>query len=163
MPNYKNGKIYKIVSNQTNECYVGSTCIKYLSTRFAKHKFNYNNKIAEKSLKILKYNDCKIVLIENYSCNSKDELRMREEYYRKLLDTTNERKCILKTDEMRKYKNEKQKIYNKNNKEKLKNWRKQKIICECGTVITKGCYNKHKNRKQHNNFMDGKWIFNIQY
>ena len=38
MPDYKQGKIYKIISNQTNLVYVGSTAMPRLSIRMAKHR-----------------------------------------------------------------------------------------------------------------------------
>ena len=39
---YQNGKIYKIVSNQTDKIYIGSTACPRLCTRLAQHKSNYN-------------------------------------------------------------------------------------------------------------------------
>ncbi len=40
MPNYQNGKIYKIVSSQTPLVYIGCT-VQKLSTRFSMHKCDY--------------------------------------------------------------------------------------------------------------------------
>ena len=42
MVNYKNGKIYKIISDKTDKFYVGSTAQLYLSTRMATHKCKHN-------------------------------------------------------------------------------------------------------------------------
>lgn len=83
---YKNGKIYKIICNETNDIYIGSTGEKYLSNRFANHrsalkKYNEGKTNYVSSFEIVKYESSRIVLIEIYSCNSKDELRAREEYW----------------------------------------------------------------------------------
>ncbi len=41
MPDYKLGKIYKIVCNITGKVYYGSTCEPTLARRLAKHAGNY--------------------------------------------------------------------------------------------------------------------------
>lgn len=79
MINYQNGKIYKIVSAQTDKIYVGSTTKKYLSSRMAEHR-SLSKKTEKKqctSNRITQYSDAKIVLLESYPCNSKDELLAR--------------------------------------------------------------------------------------
>jgi hypothetical protein len=77
MPNYKNSKIYKLVSLQTDKIYIGSTT-QPLYKRFGKHKtVGYNCMSKE----LIKYDDCKIILIENFECNNKEELHARERYY----------------------------------------------------------------------------------
>lgn len=87
---YQNGKIYKIVSDQTCDVYIGSSAQKYLSMRMRQHRDEYNiwKKDNSKrqyisSFELLKYDDARIILVENYPCNTKDELRAREEYHRK--------------------------------------------------------------------------------
>lgn len=84
---YKNGKIYKITSNQTEKWYIGSSTQK-LYDRIANHRANYklwqNNPDKYDfvtSYDIIKYDDHKIELIEEYPCNTKQELRQRENYY----------------------------------------------------------------------------------
>mmetsp|Transcript_32665 Transcript_32665/g.38319 ORF Transcript_32665/g.38319 Transcript_32665/m.38319 type:complete len:103 (+) Transcript_32665:95-403(+) len=69
MVNYKNGKIYKIVCNETNEIYIGSTT-QTLTDRLCQHvsKFKHNNPRAcmfkndQKEFldKFIKENKCKI-------------------------------------------------------------------------------------------------------
>jgi len=88
--NKADGKIYKIISDSTDKIYIGSTTKKKLSERLSQHRKDYrkwlkNPKKYDRitSFEILKYCDCRIVLIENYPCNNKDELRQREEFYRK--------------------------------------------------------------------------------
>jgi hypothetical protein len=78
MVNYQNGKIYKLISSMTDKIYVGSTCLPYLCQRLGNHK-NASN--TSKSKEMLQYDDVKIVLLEAYPCNSKDELLTREQHY----------------------------------------------------------------------------------
>ena len=75
---YQNGKIYKLISAQTDDIYIGSTK-NLLSERFERHKSNFKNKCKYiSSDEILKYEDAKIELIENYSTTSKFFLEVRE-------------------------------------------------------------------------------------
>ncbi len=85
MPDFLNGKIYKIICNITNKIYIGSTC-KTLNSRISNHKNDYKRNLAGSyghctSHEIIKNNDYKIELIENYPCNSKKELLEREKYF----------------------------------------------------------------------------------
>ena len=83
MTDYKNGKIYAIKSNETEEIYIGSTCAT-LKTRFSSHKSNYKRSLLgvkfrdSCSGKILKYADAYIELIENFPCETRQELLDRE-------------------------------------------------------------------------------------
>ena len=136
MPNYQNGKIYKITSPSTNKIYVGSTT-RLLNLRFRDHKYHYKTgKIS--SAKMLQYNDCVIELIEEYPCNSKKELCEREQFYMNLnkdnlVNFYNSiRKCT--KEYLNKYRSEpknkeKMCVYNKNYKEKNKEKliKKQKV------------------------------------
>lgn len=81
---YNKGKIYKIVSpSHPNLIYYGST-VQALSVRFGGHKrrkqesLKYQNVNSYTSEQILQYEDATIYLVENFSCNSKEELRKRE-------------------------------------------------------------------------------------
>ena len=75
MPNYQNGKIYGIRSvSNPDLLYVGSTTDQ-LSKRLYQHK-NKSNKSTSKQ--IIDLGDAYIELIENYACNSKEELLKRE-------------------------------------------------------------------------------------
>ena len=78
MPDYSLSKIYKLVSNKTTDIYIGS-CLMRLSTRLSNHK-NISNTCASKKLFT---NDAiiTIVLLENYPCNTKNELKARELFH----------------------------------------------------------------------------------
>ena len=83
---YQRGKIYKIISNQTDDVYYGSTIEIVLSNRLAKHRNNYKSWLSEKfpyitSFEIMKYSDAKIILLESYPCTSRYELIGREQFY----------------------------------------------------------------------------------
>ena len=64
MVNYNDGKIYKIINENNEIIYIGST-VQTLCIRYHIHKLKSPNN--------------KIILIENYSCNSKEELCKKEQ------------------------------------------------------------------------------------
>ena len=75
MPNYNNGKVYKIVNNIDNMIYIGSTTCK-LCNRMNVHRYNMNNNknaTLYKHMRKLGVHNFSIVLIENYPCSSKDQ------------------------------------------------------------------------------------------
>ena len=96
MPNYQDGKIYKIISQHSDKCYVGSTTLKYLSSRMAEHRSSYKNNLPITSKYILELGDYEIVLLELCPCNSKDELHKRERHYMDILDCVNKNKSRTK-------------------------------------------------------------------
>jgi len=158
-PNYKNGKIYKLVSDHVDKVYIGSTQLKYLCLRLGTHKQHYKNWVLKKrnyitSFDILKYDDVKIILLESFPCNTKDELCARERYYIETLDCVNKRipgrtmKEYVAQPHMREIARKKSKIYYNNNKQKVldreKSRRIHKIKCNCGSSVIKAHYEKHK-------------------
>lgn len=80
MSNYKNGKIYKLTSPNTHMIYIGST-IQPLETRFIIHRHETKHNKGNSSANMFIWGDPQIELIENYPCNSKKELLLREQYY----------------------------------------------------------------------------------
>lgn len=74
MPNYQLGKIYSIKSPNTNKVYIGSSTVS-LEKRFAQHKLQ-NNSCTSKE--IIDARDSYIELLENYPCQSREELNRRE-------------------------------------------------------------------------------------
>jgi len=120
MVNYKDGKIYKIVDNTNGDIYIGSTCCKLLCQRLRQHKNDYKRCINKKrvnnitSYEIIKNNDYYIELIENFPCDSKDELHKRERHYIKTL------KCVNNVIPLRS-----RKEYYEDNKKKLISDRKE--------------------------------------
>ena len=83
MNRYNNGKIYSIRSHQTDDVYIGSTCM-LLSKRLYQHKINYKCWLVKtqpyecSSFKLAKFDDCYIELVEDYPCENKQQLNRRE-------------------------------------------------------------------------------------
>ena len=93
MPNYQNGKIYKIFNYDNDDVYYGST-IETLSRRMSKHRANLKSYKQGKyhyttSFKILEVPSATIELVEYCPCNTKEELLQREQYYIKNNDCVN--------------------------------------------------------------------------
>jgi hypothetical protein len=174
MSKYQNGKIYKIISENTDKIYIGSTILNYLCSRYSTHtgtfrKFeNGTGKKQCSSFEILKHGNNKIILIELYPCNSKDELHAREQYYIDL----NKSICvnILKSyvgDNKEEYYKQSKKEYQIKNIEKIKiqrnqfreeNREKLRMIdaetkkCElCDFECRKCHYNRHCKSQPHLN------------
>lgn len=75
--NLQLGKIYKVMNIDTGEVYFGSTCERLLCNRMSKYrasKRRFNNVMGDIS-------KCKIYLVENYPCETKEELLRRERFY----------------------------------------------------------------------------------
>jgi len=150
MPNYQNGKIYSIRSHLTDDVYIGST-IETLANRMSGHKTYYKRWLITKkhyttSYKIIEkdFENCYIELVENYPCNSKNELERREgeiirattcvnKYIagRTKKEWENDNKEILAEKQKKYNDNNKEKIaertkkYNDNNKEKIAEYKKE--------------------------------------
>ena len=85
MQKYSRGKIYRIIAPDKT-CYIGST-IDTLVSRFGNHRRSYKswkNGNVKRPCSVVKMFDeygienCKIELVENFSCESKKELDRRE-------------------------------------------------------------------------------------
>ena len=142
MRDYKEGKIYKIVCDNTGLTYYGSTCEKRLSRRLSKHRTNYTSYLKNPennfrtSFKILEGGNYNIVLVEHYPCNSKEELLQKERFYIEKNECVNRNIPTRTYEKYYKYYSqlnaEKLKLYNKNyreeNKEKLNEYKKNYIL-----------------------------------
>ena len=81
---YKNGKIYKIVSDLTDKIYIGST-VQPLYKRYHEHNSHSKKGIVNcTSAELIKLGETRIELIEDYPCERKEQLNAREGYYIKL-------------------------------------------------------------------------------
>jgi hypothetical protein len=183
MPDYKNGKIYKLWSPEGDEIYIGST-IQPLYARLSAHKKTKNC-----SAKILfeKYDDVRIELIECVPCDNKEQLNKKEGEYIRKLDCINRNiagrtKKEYREDNKEKikeytkeyyqdnkehvkecrennkeYKKEYDKEYKKNNKEKINGYKKEyykkKITCECGKTFRIDSKPRHERSKVHQAFI----------
>jgi hypothetical protein len=120
MVNYQNGKIYKIIDYTNDNIYIGSTCEK-LCRRIQKHKASYkcylNPNVKQgymRSFDILKNNNFKIILIEDYPCKNKEQLLSREQYWIDKLNCINHNNPI---HDNKKY----QQKWRDNNRDKINN------------------------------------------
>ena len=95
--NYQNGKIYCIRNTITDDIYVGSSCEPHLSKRMVKHRSSAKangrdkNMLLYQKMNELGIENFYIELIENYPCESKDQLRAREGHYIREMATLNKR------------------------------------------------------------------------
>jgi hypothetical protein len=161
MVNYGNGKIYKIISDQTDKIYIGSTTKKYLSQRMDKHRSDYILFSQKQyghyitAYEITKYDDAEIVLLESCPCKNKDELKQRERFYIE----KNKGICVNKNIPGRGQK-EYMKDYIEKNKRRIKNENKIRYkkripyycdVCNCN--IKCGIKTQHEKTLKHCNNM----------
>ena len=95
MPDYSKGKIYKLVSNHTDDIYIGSTC-DLLPKRLYQHKHSYESyKYGKRnyisSFEICKYDDVRILLMKEYPCENKQQLERKEGKYQQKYECVNNR------------------------------------------------------------------------
>ena len=151
MPDYQNGKIYKIWSPEGDDIYIGSTT-EILCRRLAAHKSDYNiGRTTTSRILFEKYTDVRIELMEEFPCDKKSKLIAREGHYIRILN------CVNKTIPDRTYKEyceqnknhilEYHKEYYENNKEKLLEYNKEyyKNNKESIAEKTKEYYEDNKN------------------
>jgi hypothetical protein len=126
MPDYQQGKIYKLYINDL--LYIGSTAQPRLSLRLGQHKNNYKRwvKNGEKymsSFELFKVGIPTIELVELFPCGSKDELNAREGYHQRANDCVNKyiagRSSTEYYEENRQRLIERQNVYNAANRQRL--------------------------------------------
>jgi len=124
---YINGKIYALISESAQITYYGST-IQRLSQRQAEHQRDYRNHLNNNGYKcssfdVLKHQDAKIILIEEFPCKTRLELEQREGHWQKNNPCINiymagrDSKKYRKTDEFR----ESHKLYMREYRNRNKN------------------------------------------
>jgi len=176
MVNYNNGKIYKIEDLAGEMCYIGSTTKERLCQRMVQHRSRYTAWKAAKGDKYTVFDifekygidNCRIVLVETYPCESKDELTSREAHYIRNLACVN--KCIPgRTDDQyyqdnidqillkqkKHYNENKEKIkekvkeYYQDNKPTIKAYKAISYTCVCGSHYTNSTKARHMKTKHH--------------
>jgi hypothetical protein len=183
MDKYKNGKIYQITNLTHTKFYIGSTT-ESLSNRMAKHRNIYMQYLEGKRQTRMSVfelfeedgpHNCKILLIELFPCNSKEELNAREGTHiinnqcvnKQIAGRTQKQYIAENKDKIR----EIQRLYRENNKDKVKENKaayyqknrekileqeKVTIICECGCSIIKKLLQKHMKTDKHISIMNNK-------
>ena len=163
---YNNGKIYKLVSEQTDKIYIGSTCLKNLKSRLYQHRANlkeYNTDNTKydyvTSFELVKYKDCQIILLELVNVSTKAELLIRETYYFNTMNNIVNKIAPYRTDEDKKkyhenYRennreliNNKAKLYRENNLQKMAD-RDKKYYEQNKDIINQKKKEKYQKNKQ---------------
>lgn len=183
---YSKAKIYKIVAdtNEEYQPYIGST-IEELCQRMSAHRSKYKRwKIGGTKYSSFDLFDrfgvdkCKIILLEEYPCDNKMKLLMKErEWFDKIEccnklrpHRTNEELVIQqKKCDFEYYQKNCERIkikateYREKNKEKINKHmkeynqkRKQKITCECGDIICLFSLYNHRKTQKHISFISQK-------
>jgi hypothetical protein len=169
---YRQGKIYKVISPNSDMVYIGSTALT-LKVRMSTHHGGYylwKNGIGGKNrvYELMELGDTEIILVENFPCDTREELRTREGEV--MLNTSN---CCNKNLPMRyviprpagmtqtefnkHYQREYQRQYSNENKEKValrkKNWQDNKYKTNKGIykcTVCDRCFCSASSEKHHN-------------
>lgn len=130
MSNYKNGKIYEVVSNGGS--YIGSTTCS-LCSRLTKHVSAF--KRYERGViryitifDVLSHTDYYIKLIEHYPCDNKNELLEREKYWIQNMKCVNKCLPILSAEDKQKYSREYHREYHQKMKDDPTYKKMRKIV-----------------------------------
>ena len=140
---YQNGKIYRIVCEETGRQYIGSTC-STLVKRFSNHKRSRDCTCKD-------FINPKIILIEDYPCDRKEQLLMRERYHMENTECVNLYRPIITKEE----KEEKYIKYKLDNKDRFNEFKRQRKICECGSNVSHGALERHKKTAKHKRLLGG--------
>jgi hypothetical protein len=163
---YQNSKIYRIINDENDEVYVGST-YNMLCRRMEKHRshrFQYAHRPLYKLMNEIGIAKFHIELIEEYPCDNKEQLRKREGHFIRGMGTLNmvieerTKKEYKETNKdkieyMAKYREEKKdqilaktKEYRENHKDEIKQYKinnKEHILAQ-----NKEYYERTKEHKQ---------------
>jgi group I intron endonuclease len=166
---YTKARVYKLTNDQTDDEYVGSTC-NPLYKRLGQHKADStkerckNRPLYQLMNKIGKQN-FQMVLLEEYPCENREQLRARESYYIKLLKptlnkidavTNNEKRAQYAKDYYKENSNkivEYSRLYREKNGDRISARRNQPYLCECGSVITLCGKGHHAQTAKHKSYI----------
>ena len=136
--------------------YIGST--KDFNQRKKCHKNVCNNiNHANHNLKVYQiirenggWDCCEMIPIEECECENTIQAHIREEELRKEYNAEmNTKKAYIDENGKKQHKKEYNKEYQDTNKEIVLQKKKEKITCECGSIICKRDKSKHLNTKKH--------------
>ena len=142
MSKYKTGKIYRIYCDGSNKYYIGST-IHSLEHRLSIHENSKNTCSSKELINNSRY-DINIELLENYPCNNRNELLLREtEWIKKNI----------------------QNVVNKEmpsiNEDNINNSTSGYYRCDCGSIIKNSSKKDHNETNKHKNYINNKINNNI--
>lgn len=123
MVNYKNAKIYMIKSQDHEQVYIGSTTYT-LKQRLQSHFKDLRRNKYCTAQDLLKTDNYEMILIEEFPCNTMNELKQRERFFIENFNTIN--KVIpLQTQKEYYYKNRDKLLQYKKDRYKKKNLLKE--------------------------------------
>ena len=101
-----------------------------------------------------KHTDYKIILIELFPCNSKDELLSREQFHIDLAGNgcTNMHKAYTGLTAQEYHVQYDMQRYEQN-KETIAEYKKQKVMCDCGTLLTRSNTARHEKTFIHTEYL----------
>jgi hypothetical protein len=147
MVDYSDSLIYKICCKDPliTDIYVGSTRNKH--RRNQDHKYNccnenskkYNYYVYQFIRQNAGWDNWNMIVVEEYSCENKNQLQMRERYWIENLQSTLNKVIPTRT----------KKEYIENNKKEILKKKNEKINCECGCKISRTNISSHKKLNKH--------------
>ena len=168
MNKYEKGKVYKLTDLGYSKCYIGSTCDKLLSQRYARHKEQFKRYKQGKAnwsssfclFEEFGVENCKIELIEEYQCENRHQLQKREGYHIQNNDCVNKQVAGRTKAE---YKLEFRDWYLQQNKDRYYNNREQILEqqaetteCDCGSTLRKSGLARHYRTERHQQYLQSK-------
>jgi len=140
--NFTQAKVYRIVADDCNDCYIGSTT-KPLSIRFSEHKSHHKRYLEGNgndcaSFGLLARPGARIELVDCFVCSDAPEMHAIEQNHINTLtqegnlNTINIRRANVETYEGY-----------------FEAWRNQPVVCECGATVKRGTLYTHVKSKKH--------------
>jgi hypothetical protein len=179
MPNFQNGKVYKLINEELGLCYYGSTTTS-LNRRLGGHRLSAKHKKITSHLLFEGNTHPLIQLLEEVPCDNEIELRTVEKNYilqhdendfykmvnkviplrtKKEYYLDNREKLIEKSNEWILANPERVKENRKNNYERTKDELLKPMLCECGLTTSKNHLLRHKKSIIHKNRMKSEILF----
>ena len=155
--------MYKLVNDIDSTFYFGSTCDS-LSKRLSVHKEmsrKFPKRRVYEHFNEIGWEHVKIVLVEEYKLENKEQLRREEDkfiqLYKQDVNCLNMIHAVLNIENERQKEKEYMKEYNKSyraqNSDRIKQHKTELMTCECGSVIQRCIHAKHCRTKKHQNLL----------
>lgn len=160
---YQHAKIYKLLCDD-GHYYYGSSCNE-LRVRFQQHKEDSKKNPYQKvysHINELGWDKVSIVLVEEYPCETKSQLRQREDWYIRPSITDalclNQRKSHWNEEDEREYYKsgrdlERKKVTDKIGYERRKENLLSQYTCECGATLARCGRPRHERTQRHRTFL----------
>jgi hypothetical protein len=162
MERYHSGKIYKLVNDVDDKIYIGSPCLS-LAKRLYSHKTSAIRKPSQRvyaHLNVIGFSHVRIILIENWPCNSKNLLEARERHWiEQLKSELNTLTTARTVHERRQYNNVQASQYKARHCERVLEAQRirkaARVTCAvCNTEMSYSSIIKHNSSKTHRKKLD---------